>query len=397
MASCFLFSREGSSDDDGIGENDYDTDETTTSSSSSSSGCFVFGFGARGSAKVKKSPQQAEMETDEWERDHSISSRPYGTALVDPNFDAPEVAGAGPAVQAAATAWLQSGAGGHGYPPSGHRSKGGEQGGPQSWEHDKRVRSHTQPFAHTFKTHLLAEFQFGDGKEGPLGLSFKRDGDNDGGFRVGAVRAGCTARHVQRVGTRLPNETSESIDSRGVGSSAAQGKSKEPARIGSLRLAVGDRIVAVNGVPVDGKGMDQAALGALIRRARRPVRLTVEPSALVLREEAGSCGGNSSAVGGGDGAISGKGDAAAVVEESSTDGSWRRVERRRLRKLAAAASATAATAAAAAAAAAAAPAATAEESATDDDWEATDGDESDEEDSMDEWDVQEGGGRQVAT
>jgi C-terminal processing protease CtpA/Prc len=45
-------------------------------------------------------------------------------------------------------------------------------------------------------------------------------------------------------------------------------------------VAVGDRIVAVNGVLVDGAAMDQKALGNLIRRAPRPVRLTCEPQSL---------------------------------------------------------------------------------------------------------------------
>ena len=138
--------------------------------------------------------------------------------------------------------------------------------------------------------HLLVEFAFDS--EGPLGLSFLKH-KSDGAFRVGAVREGCAAQHVRREG-RLPGEAKAAAAAaakaaaaaaaggreaaRGGGGAAAAPRS--PPRPGTLRVAVGDRIVAVNGVLVDGAAMDQKALGSLIRRAPRPVRLTCEPRSL---------------------------------------------------------------------------------------------------------------------
>ena len=119
--------------------------------------------------------------------------------------------------------------------------------------------------AYSPKTHMLADFQFGDG---PLGLSFLK---REGVFRVGSVLDSCQSEHVKRHGgSRLSPE---------VTARPGAGGSLLPPPPGTLTPAVGDRIVAVNGVLVDSQ-MTQSLLGDLIRRAPRPVRLTMEPIAV---------------------------------------------------------------------------------------------------------------------
>ena len=120
--------------------------------------------------------------------------------------------------------------------------------------------------AYSPKTHMLADFQFGDG---PLGLSFLK---REGVFRVGSVLDSCKSEHVKRHGgSRLSSEV--------TARPGAAGGSLLPPPPGTLTPAVGDRIVAVNGVLVDSQ-MTQSLLGDLIRRAPRPVRLTMEPIAV---------------------------------------------------------------------------------------------------------------------
>ena len=130
-------------------------------------------------------------------------------------------------------------------------------------------RWNVQTDTYTPKTHMLVDFEFGDG---PLGLSFLK---REGVFRVGSVLDGSSCRHVVR---HPANRLSSEVTTRHGSAPQPVGDGRS-GTAGNCAPTVGDRIVAVNGVLVD-TGMTQSLLGDLIRRAPRPVRLTVEPIAL---------------------------------------------------------------------------------------------------------------------
>jgi hypothetical protein len=284
MASCFVFSRgqghADDSEDDGAAD-DYDD----SPSSASSSSCFTF---SREKPPTFHAPPPAAAEPQGAPRTpiaRAVPSRQcYGTGRMSTAQRAAWAERAGWAEGGGAAA--AAGADGHGH------TSGTQQQQQQQQQHDEmeetdgedgQQEEEEEERSFVPLTHLLVEFAFDS--EGPLGLSFlKRKGD--GAFRVGAVREGCAAQHVRREG-RLPGEAAAAAAAAAAGGreaarsgGGAAAAPRSPPRPGTLRVAVGDRIVAVNGVLVDGAAMDQKALGNLIRRAPRPVRLTCEPQSL---------------------------------------------------------------------------------------------------------------------